>query len=304
METVESGAVNLQPGSQENGGDAPVDVEAMHVEVVGFDAEATPAAPVEATAEVTAIPAGPDVVDATAVVDASTPKVKKTRRREPGTSAPRWKAEEEEQLRALVGSLGEKAWPTIATELKTGRSAAGVEQHWQILMGKRKRQGSVTPPSGVEPRQRVAGPRWTEEEEEHLKALVASLGPRAWKTIADQLGTTRTASGIEQHYQIMMGNRKRNSSAKKEPAAMAVVQAEAEAVVAMPNMVEAQAQVVAVDAASMSQLVHAQAEPAVQVVAHAEPMTEAPTTVEAVPETPSVVVAAVPETAAAVPETA
>lgn len=43
------------------------------------------------------------------------------------------------------------------------------------------------------------------------------IGKGKWAMIADNLGTGRSASGVEQHWQIMIGQRKRNSSAKTPP---------------------------------------------------------------------------------------
>ena len=43
-------------------------------------------------------------------------------------------------MRALVQELGSTGhWPAIAERLGSGRTTAGVEQHWQILTGRRKR---------------------------------------------------------------------------------------------------------------------------------------------------------------------
>ena len=53
-------------------------------------------------------------------------------------------------------------------------------------------------------------PRWGPEEEALLRELVAELGEKsAWSTIAKRLGTNRSASGVDQHWQIMMGKKKR-----------------------------------------------------------------------------------------------
>lgn len=70
-------------------------------------------------------------------------ELSKTRRRRSRTTVPRWTSEEEEQLTALVTSLGEKAWVEVSTQLGSGRTPSGVEQHWQIMTGKRKRDGKV-----------------------------------------------------------------------------------------------------------------------------------------------------------------
>ena len=67
----------------------------------------------------------------------------KQRRRRSGGSAQRWSPGEETTLRELVTELGVKRWAEIAERLSTGRTAAGVEQHWQIMSGKRKRNGTA-----------------------------------------------------------------------------------------------------------------------------------------------------------------
>lgn len=59
--------------------------------------------------------------------------------------------------------------------------------------------------------------RWTVDEEARLRALVQEIGKGKWSKIAERLGTGRSASGVEQHWQIMIGQRKRNSSAKTPP---------------------------------------------------------------------------------------
>jgi hypothetical protein len=59
---------------------------------------------------------------------------------------PRWSTEEEEKLRECVNSdspsmsatIGNGAWGRIATALNTGRTGAGVSQHWMIMNGTRK----------------------------------------------------------------------------------------------------------------------------------------------------------------------
>ena len=53
-------------------------------------------------------------------------------------------------------------------------------------------------------------PRWTPEEEEKLKSLVAVHGTRNWKEIAAGLAAGRTATAVEQHYNILIGKRKKN----------------------------------------------------------------------------------------------
>ena len=72
-------------------------------------------------------------------------KPKVTRPKRSGVKLPRWNDDEEARLRTAVDELGEKAWAQCAERIRAEnghlRSAASVEQHWQILTGKRKRDG-------------------------------------------------------------------------------------------------------------------------------------------------------------------
>ncbi|KAL1529807.1 hypothetical protein AB1Y20_000739 [Prymnesium parvum] len=168
------------------------------------------------------------------------------KKRASGVPVPRWTPEEEERLKLAVHELGEKSWTLVAERLGNGRSATGIDQHWAIMMGKRKRpskkdgeeeagspmtssiatatiQAEVMPADGVngiatelnansvEKRRRHGGStsRWTPEEEAKLKELVSQFGVRAWTQVTDGLGTSRTPSGVEQHWQVMNGKRKR-----------------------------------------------------------------------------------------------
>ena len=226
--------------------------------------------PVIADAEVAMVP--PTHVDFTAVAaeveavgfrtsigeaigEASAKKVRRSR----GEKVPRWTTEEEERLRALVGQQGDRAWVKVAEALGTGRTPAGVDQHWQIMSGKRKRNGKkaesmpvatavTTYSEGAVPEatgvvvtsfdlsssegvgtvalieggpvekekktrtRRSSGKilRWTPEEEAKLKEAVDEKGVRGqWQAIAEDLGTGRTPAGVDQHWQIMSGRRKR-----------------------------------------------------------------------------------------------
>lgn len=76
-------------------------------------------------------------------------KVKRTRTR--GGTTPRWSEAEEAQLLALRNELGERSWKEIAERLGTNRSASGVEQHWQIMAGKRRRSTPSSGGGGAEP---------------------------------------------------------------------------------------------------------------------------------------------------------
>lgn len=206
------------------------------------------------------------------------PQAKKVRRSR-GEKVPRWTSEEEERLRALVGQNGDRAWVKVAEALGTGRTPAGVDQHWQIMSGKRKRNGkkaesmpvattavttygeggvAVVPEAtgvvvtsfdlssseqggslsliegvAVEKEKktrtrRSSGKilRWTPEEEAKLKRAVEEKGVRGqWQAIADELGTGRTPAGVDQHWQIMSGRRKRyaQQSSKVRVAAVDLV---------------------------------------------------------------------------------
>ena len=272
------------------------------------------------------------------------------RQRRDGVAVPRgvarrWTAEEETSLRMLVDDLGTGKWAHVAERLGSGRTASGVEQHWQIMTGQRKRNGKVmgtfrAPPVDVQglqqgyttpsvstglvsqqtgqpyhhptygaevlvtqqqapvvqqqqqqqyaqqygqyqtalnhavhhqqqlggvgightvhhnhpryapppmygqipashhmgppvppphmvpvhrerhrsmtrhPSERGVPHRWTVDEEARLRGLVNDIGKGKWAVVAESLGTGRSASGVEQHWQIMIGQRKRNSSAK------------------------------------------------------------------------------------------
>ena len=90
-------------------------------------------------------------------VEVAADRVEK-RGRKSGTKVPRWTPEEEARLRALIEELGEKSWGAVAERLETGRSPAGVVQHWQIMNGKRKRNGEAVA-------KRAAGEAGAEEGE-------------------------------------------------------------------------------------------------------------------------------------------
>jgi len=84
-------------------------------------------------------------------------------------------------------------------------------------MASSSRLGGPAPPASLVrgmPSERGVAHRWTVDEESRLRALVGEIGKNKWAVIAESLGTGRSASGVEQHWQIMIGQRKRNSSAK------------------------------------------------------------------------------------------
>ena len=85
-----------------------------------------PPAPVEGEiTEVVAVPAA--APDGTAVVAAAASNPQKRKRG--GVKVPRWKTEEEDQLKAMVEASG-KNWVLIAEQLGSGRTPMGCEQHW------------------------------------------------------------------------------------------------------------------------------------------------------------------------------
>ena len=50
--------------------------------------------------------------------------------------------------------------------------------------------------------------RWTQDEDARLREAVAELGKGKWGLVADRLGTGRSRSAVEQHWQVMTGVRK------------------------------------------------------------------------------------------------
>uniref|UniRef100_A0A7S3JZ20 Uncharacterized protein n=1 Tax=Aureoumbra lagunensis TaxID=44058 RepID=A0A7S3JZ20_9STRA len=241
----------------------------------------------------------------------------------PRGSAKRWSQEEEALLFSLIQELGQGKWAIIAQRLGTGRTPSGIEQHWQIMCGRRRRnhksdiksnfiqqhvssieqsqayhngfssiqlegspmhvqysptsiqqedekhfssQGDSSSSIGVSAsivpalvpihrlpsvnKQQIqqslptdvnriqtnsatstlastiastmiqenykVARRWTADEEIRLSALVEQLGRGKWRAIAQALGTGRSASAVEQHWQIQIGQRKRNTSSSRK----------------------------------------------------------------------------------------
>ena len=56
--------------------------------------------------------------------------------------------------------------------------------------------------------ERRTSARWTNEEEAKLRSAVGELGKGKWTLVADRLGTGRSPSAVEQHWQIVTGQRK------------------------------------------------------------------------------------------------
>ena len=73
---------------------------------------------------------------------------KPKRQRKSSGKVARWTTEEEDLLRALVNELGAGGhWAAIAERLAAGgfqkRTGAGVDQHYQLMTGRRKKYGGV-----------------------------------------------------------------------------------------------------------------------------------------------------------------
>ena len=62
-------------------------------------------------------------------------------------------------------------------------------------------------------------PRWTNEEEAVLMRAIGGVDPKGrWHEIAAQLGEERSAMAVEQHWQVMVGKRKKHQSVKLQRA--------------------------------------------------------------------------------------
>ena len=88
--------------------------------------------------------------------------------------------------------------PTVATatEPDVVMQLLAVASSGQENAGKRKRKG-------------LPAVRWTPTEEDRLRILVDEIGERGWSTIAERLGSSRSATAVEQHWQIMVGRRRK-----------------------------------------------------------------------------------------------
>ena len=91
----------------------------------------------DATARAYAVPDASSTSTSTAVV-ADLAAKQKRQRKSTGKQF-RWTSAEEERLRLLVEELGAsgKVWEEIAARLGSGRTPSGLQQHWQIMCGKR-----------------------------------------------------------------------------------------------------------------------------------------------------------------------
>ena len=112
-----------------------------------------------------------------------------------GSKVPRWSAEEQARLMGLVTELGDKNWKEIAARLGNGRSATAVEQHYNIVIGKRKR-------SNAQEGEADAGPAigFTEEgarfarAEEAAAAAAAKQAERQAKALEKEAKATKRAA--------------------------------------------------------------------------------------------------------------
>lgn len=91
-------------------------------------------AEVEATVQATSVPlvGGPsDVGGFVGVAQNGASGAKQTRPTRQGKQVPRWTAEEEEKLKAMIGDGEPRGkWAEIAAQMGNERSAMSVEQHW------------------------------------------------------------------------------------------------------------------------------------------------------------------------------
>ena len=85
-------------------------------------------AEVEATVTAAAVPIGAALLVG---AGANAMSAKQSRPSRQGKQVPRWTAEEEDKLRALVGEGEPRGkWSEIASKMGPERSAMAVEQHW------------------------------------------------------------------------------------------------------------------------------------------------------------------------------
>jgi len=111
-----------------------------------------------------------------------------------GSKVPRWSAEEQARLMGLVTELGDKNWKEIAARLGNGRSATAVEQHYNIVIGKRKRsnaqegEADAGPAIGLDEGTRFA------RAEEAAAAAAAKQAERQAKALEKEAKATKRAA--------------------------------------------------------------------------------------------------------------
>lgn len=75
--------------------------------------------------------------------------------------------------------------PVLSADLSATYVVACVD----VEQAKKKRRGQGT-----------SVPRWTPEEEDTLRQVVAGIGERSWPQVAERLGSNRSAAGVDQHW--------------------------------------------------------------------------------------------------------
>ena len=77
--------------------------------------------------------AAPNAGTAATTVAAAMPVGAAKKRTRMGAVAVRWTPQEEQMLSTSVDAVGSKNWAAVAEHMGTGRTASGVEQHWQLM---------------------------------------------------------------------------------------------------------------------------------------------------------------------------
>ena len=129
------------------------------------------------------------------------------RGRPAGAKVPRWTPEEDETLKGLVAELGEKNWKEVAGRLEHGRSATAVEQHYNIITGKRKKPGSKDP--------EVEGEQGDEVDEAAKAARLAESAERAAAKAAEREAKAAEKAEEKAKREALKEEREAHNSAKK-----------------------------------------------------------------------------------------
>ncbi len=125
----------------------------------------------------------------------------------------------EQPRRTQVEEHGAKrSWQKISEALGSGRTASGVEQHWQVMTGQRQRNGATVPkenqaqhPNALlavgqkdgQQTERRTSARWTQDEENRLRDAVSELGKGKW-TLVD-LGVPSCCGGFTSFKRVVSG---------------------------------------------------------------------------------------------------
>ena len=108
-----------------------------------------------------------------------------------GKKVPRWNQEEDQRLLTLVeqlGTEGKSDWASIAQQLGTGRTPTAVDQHWNILTGKRPKPSGKSPSAATGAAGGAAFPGFDEEEEVLIVSDAAGLNGEPVGPPAEALG--------------------------------------------------------------------------------------------------------------------